>query len=137
MKIAKGYCIVLLVLLPVLSHAQYDLDKAFYYHKVEKYKKMRNAGILLTVGGTILAVIGIDKMSHTVTSYSYYGSSQSTSSTEGETEYAIGAIAIGAGVPLWIVGGHAKKKYQRKLEGITVRLNRWQGATGMKVTYTF
>jgi hypothetical protein len=133
---------ILLAVLSVNCYAQYDSDKLFYVKKAEKYRRMKNTGAILTVGGTILAVVGISTLMNATTTTTYYGSGTPATTNTGNAAggavaYVLGAASMGAGIPLWIVGGHARRKYERKLEAITVRLDLNQQTNGLTLRYAF
>src|SRR3954462_4180770 len=101
---------------------QFDQDKALYLAKYEKYRKMKSTGRTLTLGGSVLMIAGIATIANSTytTTYNSYGNPQTTSSGNpgaGLAAYLIGAAGLGAGIPLWIVGGVSKGKYERKLQG--------------------
>jgi hypothetical protein len=124
------------------TFAQQDADKLFFLKKSEKYRKMRNTGATLTVGGSILMVVGIvTLLNSTITTTSTYGSPGQTTTTGnpggGFAAYLIGAAGVGAGVPLWIVGGISHGKYERKLQSLSAGVNVSPQASGLRLTYRF
>jgi hypothetical protein len=123
-------------------YAQIDPQKSFYLTKSEKYRKMKTTGTVLSVGGTILAVVGIVTLSNYTEEVvtNQYGQSQTVThgnATAGALAYLAGVASIGAGVPLWIVGGISEAKYNRKLEGLTVRLKVNPRSAGIGICYRF
>ena len=139
MKISAIFCLFLF--LSVSSFAQDNSDKVFYIMKVEKYKRMRNAGAILTIGGAALTIAGVSTLSKSSTDYYYYNGQQQTNTTgnpeTGAVEFLVGVAGLGVGVPLWIVGSHAKNKYERKLDNVSVGLNFKGGSTGLRFAYRF
>ena len=123
--------------------AQLNDEKLFYLQKAEKYRRMKSTGAVLTATGTIAAIVGIVMMSnstYTTTTNSY--GQQVTTSTDGNAAggaltFLAGAAAMGAGIPLWIVGSHAQNKYQRKLDGLALRMNVNQKSAGLTVAWRF
>lgn len=119
--------------------AQYDPDKMFYLQKVEKYRRMKNTGAVLTVAGSILTVAGIATLlnsSYIETSNGY----QTTTTTEGNpglgvAMWLVGIGGLGSGIPLWAVGAHNHKKYSHKLEGVSIRLNMSPQRAGVTLAY--
>jgi hypothetical protein len=114
-------------------------DKLFYLRKSEKYRRMRNTGTTLTVGGTILAIVGLSTMVNAPSVQNANGTQTYTGdkAVTGAVTYIAGVACMGAGIPLWIVGGHAHRKYNRKLESVTVRLNAGAEQTGLTLRYRF
>jgi hypothetical protein len=117
-----------LVFTALQSFAQHEPDKLLYMAKVEKYRKMKNTGGVLTMGGGVLLIGGlVTLMNSSTTTTSYSGGSPQTSSTGnaagGFVAYLVGTACVGAGIPLWIVGGNNHRKYSRKLESVSVNLN--------------
>ncbi len=121
----------------------FDKDKMFYAGKAEKYKRLKNTGMLLSIAGGVLAVVGVSKINDSVSNSTYYNGTyynNSNSNSGGETGALLflgGVAGLGAGIPLWIVGAHAQHKYERKLEGIGVRLNINQQNKGLTLSYRF
>lgn len=119
--------------------AQYDPDKMFYLQKVEKYRRMKNTGTVLTIGGSILTVAGIVTLlnsSIVETSNGY----QTYTTTEGNpglgvAMWLVGIGGLGSGIPLWAVGTHNYRKYSQKLEGVSIRLNMSRQQTGLTLAY--
>ena len=117
-----------------------DKQKVFYLMKVEKYNRMKRTGAVLTVCGGILTVIGVANLSNSTPTTTYNSAGYPTTTTgspEGAAAFLLGITGLGAGVPLWIVGAHAARKYQYKLEGISVRVNVAEQQTGLTLTYRF
>jgi hypothetical protein len=134
--------IILLFLVAVVASncfAQLNEDKLFYLKKSEKYRRMRNTGATLAVGGTILAIIGISTLTNSPSIQNSNGTQTYTgdNAVTGAVTYIAGLACVGAGVPLWIVGGHAHRKYEKKLESVTVRLNATPQQTGLTLRYRF
>ena len=100
---------------------------------------MRNTGTTLTVGGTILAIVGISTMVSAPSFQNANGTQTYTGdkAVTGAVTYIAGAACVGAGIPLWIVGAHAHRQYNRKLESVTVRLNASTEQTGLTFRYRF
>ena len=134
--------ILLLLMVFSASHmqAQQNDDKLFYLQKAEKYRRMKTTGAVLTGLGSIAFIAGIVTVSNATytTTTNGYGQPVTTSSdgdaAAGVLSFLAGSLALGAGVPLWIVGAHAKKKYERKLEGLTFRMNFHQQRAGFTLT---
>jgi hypothetical protein len=123
------------------SFAQASFDKALYQEKFEKYHRMKKTGTTLTLLGTALSVVGIVTIANTSTTTTYtYGSPKTTVDGNpglGIAAYLGGSICVGIGVPLWIVGGINKGKYERKLQSLNVGANITPQGGGLTFRYRF
>ncbi len=99
-----------LVTLSVQSLAQRDPDKLRYALKVEKFRKMKTTGAKNTLNGA---------------------------ESNGLLVYLLGVGSLGAGIPLWIVGGHQQRKYERRFESVSVGFNLTPQNTGLTLRYRF
>lgn len=134
--------IIVLLFAAIQAFAQQDYDKLLYLKKAEKYRRMKSTGTTLTIGGTVLSVVGMAVLlnSTSTTTYNVGGPSQTTNTGNaagGAIAYVLGSACVGAGVPLWIVGGINHGKYNRKLENLSTQLNVAPQATGIKFTLRF
>lgn len=119
-------------------YSQIDPQRSLYITKAEKYRKMKTTGTVLTVGGTILTIIGIATLANVETTTNSYGQIHTTGDpVAGTLEFLGGLSAMGAGIPLWIVGAHAEAKYNRKLEMLSVKASVNRNGTEIKFTYRF
>lgn len=101
---------------------------------------MKSTGTTLTITGGILVVVGISMIVKSVNSYNSNTTSQNTLNSnayEGELIYLLGLGSLGAGIPLWIVGGHSQGKYERKFENLSVGFNLNPQRTGLTLSYRF
>jgi heme/copper-type cytochrome/quinol oxidase subunit 1 len=116
-----------LLFISLQSFAQASFDRALYQEKLAKYHRMKKTGTTLTVLGTALSVVGLITIANTSTTTTYtYGSPQTKVDGNpglGIAAYLGGSICVGIGVPLWIVGGVNKGKYERKLQSLNVGAN--------------
>ncbi len=139
MKFIPLFCI--LFLLSVQTIAQRDPDRLFYALKVEKFRKMKTTGATLTVTGAILVVVGISMIVNSTSSSSHNSSTGTynltTNQETGALVYLLGVGSLGAGIPLWIVGGHQQHKYEGKFEKLSVGLNFSPQKTGLTLAYHF
>jgi hypothetical protein len=115
--------------------AQQNQEKLLYLSKIEKYRRMKSTGTVLTVAGGIMTVISIGILANSSTTETYNGSGVYTT-TSGNPEagallFLGGAAGLGAGIPLWIVGSKSKAKYENKLNELSagVNLNKQVGLT--------
>jgi len=110
-------------------------EKIDYFGKVEKYRRMKNSGIALTVVGSVLLVAGtITVLNATVEEMFYV---ESDKADIGVACMLAGQIGLGAGIPLWIVGANNQKKYSKKVQELTVKINGTPQSHGLTLTYRF
>ena len=132
-----------LFLITVPTFAQGDVDEVVFYRmKAERYRKMKNAGTFLTVAGGILFVAGVVTLNNATYTTNYSNNGYATTSSSGNVGGGVLAVlagtgALGAGVPLWIIGAHSERKYVNKLTGVTLGMHRNRNTTGMTLTYRF
>ena len=112
------------------QYAHYKNDSAEYVIKIQKYRDMRTAGTIFTVIGTGLFVAGVAIMEENL-----WGSDQEFQN--GTVIFLIGAVSLGAGIPLWIVGAHQHKKYSEKLKGLSLNLQVRTEYRGLSLRYRF
>ena len=84
---------------------------------------MRGVGAVFTVVGSIVLVSGVITMAN-------------SAGVDGMGLFAGGFVTLGAGIPLWIIGGVNYKKYSRRQE-LSVKLNTNQNSRGLTLTYRF
>lgn len=135
----KALTLLIVTCLTALNtFAQIDSDKMLYLQKSEKYKRMRNTGITLAVGGTVMMVAGIVTIVNNADPYNQsVGQNNTDDIGRGALMYLGGAIAIGVGTPLWIVGGISHARYNRKLQSVSSRLTIYPRNRGIGLTYRF
>jgi hypothetical protein len=126
----------------ISSFAQHDPDKLFYFAKAEKYRRMKNAGTALTIGGSILTIVGIVTLVNSKDSDRTVGSTvpnvdDTRNLVIGGVAYLMGVGSLGAGIPLWIVGARNERKYNRKLEDISVKFHVDPQRSGLTFTCRF
>ena len=123
------------------TFSQRDPEKQLYFEKAEKYRRMKNTGTTLTVLGTTLSIIGIAVLLNSSETTTYNGSSTHTTTTgnpgSGAAAYLIGTACVGAGIPLWIVGGINQGRYRRKYESVTVGASIVPQHPGLTLRYRF
>jgi hypothetical protein len=129
----------ILLVFGITCGAQAPDDKALYVQKVEKYRKMKTTGQVLTFVGSAMFVTGFVMLINAAEeSVNQTGqSTDSSGAAAGLAVYLIGVGGVSAGVPLWIVGGINKGRYERKLQAVSVRLNVSQQNTGLTINYKF
>jgi hypothetical protein len=110
------------------------IEKVDYAAKVEKYRKMKSGGAALTVIGSVLVVAGMATM---INSMEDLYETDDTKATNGAICALVGYASLGAGIPLWIVGGVQHKKYSAKLKQVSVKINATPQSQGLTLTYRF
>lgn len=130
----------LMVLVAHHSFGQGDPNKSLQEQKLAKYKNMKNGGVLLIVVGGILVVAG------GAIELSQFDDSMSTMFTgEPEKEYnnvgavlgCTGAVMVGAGIPLTIVGTKKYRAYKRNPDVVSLGINTHPQSAGLRLTYRF
>jgi hypothetical protein len=134
MKSVIFFALILLAAAP--SFGQHDPDKLFYLKKSEKYRRMKNTGTFLSVAGSVLTVVGIVTLVNNSDPQGVMGNNEDDI-LAGAAAYLIGLGSLGAGIPLWIVGAHNERKYNRKLEGISFKFHVNPQRSGLTLTYRF
>jgi len=133
--------VALLLIISSNIHAQVNRDKLFYAEKIEKYRRMKNTGRVLTFTGGALMVIGIATAANASTRTVSNGYSTQTY-TDGHAEQAaleilLGTAALGAGIPLWTVGAHTQRKYEWRLQTVTLQPYSMPQHRGFSLCYRF
>jgi hypothetical protein len=130
--------IAITCLITLHTFGQIDSDKMLYLQKSEKYKRMRNTGVTLAVGGTVMMVAGLVTIVNNADAYNQsMGQNNADDVGRGALMYFGGAIAIGVGTPLWIVGGINHARYNRKLQSVSSRLTIYPRNRGIGLIYRF
>ncbi len=127
-----------LLLLSGYTYAQQKtevVEKIDYLEKVEKYRKMRGTGATLTVIGSILAVVGTSTMVNNMDLFT--DEDNSSKYVTGMFCALAGYGMLGAGVPLWIVGGVQHKKYSAKAQELSVKINATPQSQGLTLSFRF
>lgn len=113
------------------SQAMGNIDT---FEKVEKYRKMRGAGATLTVVGSVLAIVG---MVNLVNSMDVWEGSSESEVTTGTVCTLAGYGMLGAGIPLWIVGGVQHKKYSTQAQQLSIKVSATPQAQGLTLSFRF
>ena len=134
--------VVLLSFILCLSaqcYAQIDQQKMLYLQKSEKYRKMKNTGRVLTVIGGGLWIYGVVTIVNSINTSNNGGTTTSSSGDlqNGSLAWLGGIAGMGAGIPLWIIGGHNQRKYEDKLQNVSIRFNASPQNKGLTLTYRF
>jgi hypothetical protein len=131
-----------LVFTATQSFAQLDDEKLVYLKKAEKFRKMKNTGATLTIGGSALIAVGLVTMINSSYVTTYDGGGQSHTTTEGNpglgiAAYLAGNACVGAGIPLWIIGKNNYRKYNNKVNDLSSGIRLRPQANGLTLTYRF
>lgn len=117
------------------SYGQIKNDKQLYDEKVKKFTRMKTAGMVVSIAGSVAMMLAVAQISNE--DYSLY------SSTSDEEDYYIAATGVagvsmlGAGVPLWIIGARNQRKYNQKLNNLSVGINNNSNQRGLALRYRF
>jgi hypothetical protein len=118
-------------------------NRALYTYKIEHYHKMKSGGQILTFGGSALFAIGLATI---ISGANSYDNNNNTSTTDnglngtivgGVVMYVAGIGCVGAGVPLWVVGGINQGRYERKLDSLSFKLKVNPQSAGIALCYKF
>jgi hypothetical protein len=134
--------ILILVLISIQAFSQTNSDKALYEQKIIKYTRMKRTGTVLTIAGGVLTTVGVVILSNSSYSTVSNGYGYSETHTEGNPGLGVlcfitGTGGLGAGIPLMIVGSKAKRKYEDKLQSLSLKLNVNPNHKGFALTYRF
>ncbi len=133
----------LLMVISLRSFAQINPEKMAYPLKIEKYNRMKTAGLIMIVAGGAMTALGVSKMiKDPYTSSTYSNGSQSTTTinqngVEGQLLFLGGAGLLGAGIPLFIIGSKKSKQYQRKFDALSLHLNLNPQQQALALSYKF
>jgi hypothetical protein len=119
--------------------------KSRYQQKIEHYTRLRSAGSTMaiigigaTIGGTVMLVDGASKYNKAYDPY------YSSSTTTGEMEMYGGAIimelgldAIIGGIVLNSIGKHNIRKYNAKMQQLSLGINCRPNNKGLTLVYRF
>jgi uncharacterized membrane protein YedE/YeeE len=135
MKKLICFLITIILLATTQSFAQQSPEKLDYLNKVDKYRKMKSTGATLTVLGGVLVGIGAAIMYNS--SYDWWTGEETGNRQAGALCTVFGIAGLGSGIPLWAVGAHNQRKYNEKLQGLSVRINASPQSSGLKLSYRF
>ncbi len=132
MKIVVAICLLCLLAAPL--RAQFNKEKMQYAAKEEKYARMKNTGRTLTILGSIAWIAGVVALNNSTTTVNGV-----TTTTSDAGAYAVlgGTVALGVGIPFWIVGGVNQGRYHDKLEKLSFRLQTTPYYSGLALRYRF
>jgi len=112
----KLFVLSLLLVATLSASAQFQPreEKPNYELKYQKFKKMRTAGILMTLGGAVAFVDVLTKP-------------HSSSSSSNDLGYTLETLAaeglLAGGVTFFFIGSKKSRQYRMKMEGITPDIN--------------
>jgi hypothetical protein len=133
--------IALFVLTINQSVAQSDPNKTLQQQKMMKYKKMKNAGVILIVVGGILAVTGgiveASQIDESSTSVIWSSAPAPEHNNTGTVLFCSGLVVAGVGIPLTIAGNRKYKYYKQNPDVISLGVKAQPHATGLSLTFRF
>jgi hypothetical protein len=108
-------------------------EKLLYAQKVQKFQNMKTVGVVLTAVGTVSMIVAVVKINDEVEDL------WSTEPEDNTAEIAavIGTVGLGAGIPLWTVGAYQHKKYNKKLNDISISVKLNSQSSGLMLRYRF
>jgi len=113
----KKTCFTLLILLiATLIYCQNTFEQnstQYCQIKLEKARKIKTTGKVLTFSGISLGIVGYYILSTSTTNG--YASDPGTS-TLGVLTFIVGGVFVSTGIPLWVVGSVNEKKYDREIK---------------------
>jgi cytochrome c biogenesis protein CcdA len=130
--------VLALIGLSFSAFAQFNQQQQSYVLKIGKYNKMKRAGTFMIVAGLAAGVVGVTTMSSALDAYNNNGGQLNDS--QFLTGFVLTVCAfplLGVGIPFTIVGSSASKKYQRKLESLSVHFNMTPLNQGIGLSYKF
>jgi hypothetical protein len=142
MRTFSIFCVIVLLSAKAFAQQQRRDDRTFYIAKMEHYRKMNNTGSTLAILGSALLVVGmVTELNSPDDNYNNGFNSNSTASAgnpiAGTMCFLGGMGCLGVGVPLWIVGGINKRRYERKAEAVSFKIKVNQQSAGITLCYKF
>ena len=95
---------------------------------------MKNGGATLTIFGGVCAVVGLGTM---LNSLDVFAVTYSDSYQTGEFLFVVGAVSLGPGIPLWIVGTRNYRYYSGNVESSSPRFGVYAQNKGLTLRYRF
>lgn len=138
-RIAVTFCILLFACKP--SFAQQADPNVSLNKTLKKYKNMKAEGItLIVVGGALMITGGIieaNQIGESIDPFGQGGQEQDEYNPAGSILIAAGAVMVGGGIPLAIIGSKKYKKYRDNPEVISLGIKSTHRSTGLSLTYRF
>lgn len=128
----KAIVILLVCIVSFNAVAQMDAQKLQYLKKVEKYRRVRNLGLVMVIAGTTMGVVGFTRLINS--------NSANPASDKDVLLWVAGAPFFSAGIPLSIIGHNNMRKYEKKLQtnpGLSLNLQLAPHRQGLTLTYRF
>lgn len=120
--------------------AQFNPETANYRLQLDKNNRKKATGIVMIVAGTISAVVGVSQLSTATTTYysNVNGVSQGDPKVATGTLFTIAGLGLlGGGIPLTIISSRRAKKFQQKLDEVSLHLNLQPQQQGLTLCYRF
>ncbi len=127
MKTIILFLLTIFILVGPKSFAQQNPEKQKldYLNDIEKHRKMKSGGAVLTVLGSLCMFGGAALF-------------RDSGSGEGLGLFVVGMGGVCSGIPIMAYGAYNQKKYERKLQGeLNVRINSTSQGTGLTLSYRF
>jgi hypothetical protein len=118
--------------------AQMD-QKQLFEHKIQQYKKTRNAGRILTFSGIGVTAIGTGFLVSYISDQANYSYDEEFGAKYFAGVYgtALGIDMIIGGIILSAVGSHKIKQYSKKLDNLSLGVICTPDKRGICLTYRF
>jgi hypothetical protein len=128
----KSVVILLVCVVSFNAVGQMDAQKLQSLKKVEKYRRVRNLGLVMVIAGATMGVVGFSRLV------------KATAANPARDEDAIlwiaGAPFFSTGIPLSIVGHNNMRKYEKRLQtntGVSLNFQITPKQQGLILTYKF
>ena len=136
-------CILLTLCLALLANqslAQNNPNESID-KQLRKYQNMKKAGTALIIVGGALALTGIiiegSYYIKSINDYEIPNESEEYSHT-GAVLFGTGAVILGGGIPLRIIGARKYEKlYRSTPDVVSLKINSTPSSTGLSLTYRF
>ena len=128
----KAIVILLAGIVSFSAMGQMDPQKLQYLKKVEKYRRVRNLGLVMVIAGTTMGAVGFSRL--------IKSTSANPASDEDVILWVAGAPFFSAGIPLSIIGHNNMKKYEKRLQtnsGLSLNFQLAPHRQGLVFTYRF
>ena len=140
----KSTLIILALLVVSANLVAQQQSRELYQSKIATYTKMKRAGGILTGVGVGLTVVGISVLSNLdyYNTTNSYGQPTSKPSDPGKFAWGVASVVggigmMGAGIPLSIIGSIKTKKYSKKLQNVSLKMNLVPNRHSVTLAYRF
>ena len=128
----KVIVILLVCVVSISAVGQMDAQKLQYLKKVEKYRRVRNLGLVMVIAGTTMGAVGFSRI--------IKSTSANPVSDQDIILWVAGAPFFSAGIPLSIIGHNNMRKNEKRLQtnsGLSLNFQLSPQRQGLVLTYRF